>query len=446
MASGSTSTVAFGALATLLGYVGAEVASLGIFSRLLWPERFYNTSSPSDLAAMVALLPMGGPIHKAALAALDHLIAAGLNKGYCRGDMLGTAFYEDTKVTYSVKKGAIDEDTQQKEARNGFWIRTLRLVNWDVVDAKAMPTRQTTTNSFQEAEQRRTLRSKRPVLWLTLEYASGSDKSASAAPESVKSSDINLGQSVRELSNPLDLRAVGGIIATEAITVSVGIFVAAHWKSLFSIWFLTPLLCKVLSLAFAVRRQALNTKPVRSISSKLPVQTLEPSRHAMPNQWVVEISDTRRGFLMIQGPRDLLLQFFQHYGHPERYRRGINGDRLREVLSLALIVLCIFIFPAGLVAFVFAPQGVQWTWLAYQLYTTVAMHFYRFCNGDSLGSTEQRMARVLQNQQPARFCDAQGTNLLVKLDIDVVDGMMQGRYEVDRRLDQSFRASPGLPA
>ena len=107
---------------------------------------------------------------------------------------------------------------------------------------------------------------------------------------------------------------------------------------------------------FSMRRQALEPLPKHALSNRKPVQ--------MHDKWIVELSDFSKGFFLIEGPQALILQFFKHYGHPERHRRGINGDRPRKWLSLAMVVLCILIFPAGLIAFVFAPQSIQWTWLA----------------------------------------------------------------------------------
>ena len=72
------SVAAFTALGTIVGYLGTEVASASIFDRLLWPSRFYNTRSLTSIMAIGLLMPFGGPIHKAAVEALDRLVAAGL--------------------------------------------------------------------------------------------------------------------------------------------------------------------------------------------------------------------------------------------------------------------------------------------------------------------------------------------------------------------------------
>ena len=438
MATGTPSSVAFGALGTLIGYVGAEVALDSMFSRLLWPARFYNTSNTGELIAIAALMPMGGPIHKAALVALDRLITSGLNKGYCRGDMLGTNFYEDIKKSYTVRMGTDDENEQQKEVRNGFWVRVMGLVPWTAMDDhKSVQPLKVGTEDEDAAERVSRLRAKRPLFWLTLDYDfdghNSSDSSKQAmkinstpkpspkAKPSPKSTPL-----IHENSGPFRWRVIQGIIISEVTSLCVGVFTAAYWKSFFAIWFFVPLLIKLMASTFSVRRQALEPLPKHALSNRKPGQ--------MHDKWIVELSDFSKGFFLIEGPQALILQFFKHYGHPERHRRGINGDRPRELLSLATVVLCILIFPAGLIAFVFAPQPIQWTWLAYQLYTTLAMHFSRFCHGGSIGSTESEMARMLQHQESVRLCDAQGNTLIAKLNIEVVDSVMHGRCEIERRL------------
>ena len=65
----SLSIAAFTALGTIVGYLGAEVCSSSSFSRLLWPSRYFNSASLSSLLRTALLMPMGGPIHKAAVEA-----------------------------------------------------------------------------------------------------------------------------------------------------------------------------------------------------------------------------------------------------------------------------------------------------------------------------------------------------------------------------------------
>ena len=356
MAIGSPSAVAFSALGTLIGYMGAEVASDAIFSRLSWPKRFYNTHHPTDLTALAALMPIGGPIHKAALATLDQLIASGLNSGYCMGDMLGTAFYEDINQKCILRRGEQYEADLQKETRNGLWVRVMRLVHWRALEKTLIPRSSGKSHKDEEAADRVTrLRAKRPVFWLTLQ--DGDIQQNQRPPQTTRVAGERTirskqGLLVEERSGFIQLHVLLGIVVSEIISLGVGIFIAIFWRSLFSIWFFTPLLIKFLGLIFSVRRQALDpVVPKQNEAGHMPVES--------QNTIISEISDISRGFFLIGGPRELVVQFYKHYGHPERYRRGLNGDRLREVVCIALVVICILVFPTGLVAFVFAPQPIQ---------------------------------------------------------------------------------------
>lgn len=59
-----------GALGSIIGYLGSEVAEPAVFERLLWPERFYNVISCRNAIEMTLFMPLGGPVHKAALQTL----------------------------------------------------------------------------------------------------------------------------------------------------------------------------------------------------------------------------------------------------------------------------------------------------------------------------------------------------------------------------------------
>lgn len=435
MATGTPSSVAFGALGTLLGYVGAEVASEAVFTRLLWPQRFYNTRHPADLSALAALMPMGGPIHKAAVAALDQLIASGLNKGYCRGDMLGTVFYGDIRQNYLLRRGIENDDELHKEARNGLWIRALRMVKWQALDNKQLKQSSSKGLRDEEAADRVTkLRAKRPVFWLTLEYeADRSDRGSDHThpPRRVPTQSSVSSSLVAENSTIWQRHVFVGIFFSEAISLGMGVFIAAYWRSPFSLWFLSPLLIKLLGLLFSVRRQALEDIPEQSA-----VRHAHDPRAAQ-DLIICEMTDFSKGFVLIEGPRLLVMQFYKHYGHPERFRRGFNGDRFREVISLALVAACILIFPAGLIAFVFAPQPVQWTWLGYQLYTTFAMHLLRFADAGAIGSTESELARILGKEKSVRFRDSAGHTIRASLDLTVFTSVTESRMAIDERLDRA---------
>lgn len=54
----------FGAFGAVLGYIGAEAATMLTLERLLWPQRFYSNFRLGTLLPISLLTPMGGPIHK----------------------------------------------------------------------------------------------------------------------------------------------------------------------------------------------------------------------------------------------------------------------------------------------------------------------------------------------------------------------------------------------
>ena len=87
-------TATTAALGAIIGYLGAEVAEGDIFERLLWPQRFYNHLELDAVIKLAFLMPMGGPVHRAALITLDNFRKNGLYRGHCQGQMLGTAFFQ----------------------------------------------------------------------------------------------------------------------------------------------------------------------------------------------------------------------------------------------------------------------------------------------------------------------------------------------------------------
>src|SRR5277367_4605913 len=114
-----------GALGSIIGYLGAEVAEETLFERLLWPQRYYNDFNLLILFKMAFLMPMGGPLHRAALATLDLFRNKGLYLGRARGNMLGTAFMRNTEVGYYARTMEADRESRE-EVRNGFWLEVLR--------------------------------------------------------------------------------------------------------------------------------------------------------------------------------------------------------------------------------------------------------------------------------------------------------------------------------
>lgn len=115
------------ALGTLAGYLGGAIVPDSLFPRLLWPSRFYG--APQDFQPLVSTLlfmTMGGPIYKEAVRTLDGSALAGLWAECQQGDMLGTAFFEDTGKQYIIHFGKDQGET--KQARNAFWLGVMTLV------------------------------------------------------------------------------------------------------------------------------------------------------------------------------------------------------------------------------------------------------------------------------------------------------------------------------
>jgi hypothetical protein len=395
------SIAVFTALGTVVGYLGTEVASASMFNRQMWPARFYNTLHPAALVAMVFLMPMGGPIHKAAVETLDKLVSFGLWKGYCRGDMLGTAFYKNTGHEYVVRTAA--GSGPKKEARNAFWITVLELIPWSPPDVPSVVT------GDEAAEIRvQEVRAKRPLYVLKL----------SRAPPVGATNDVPV---VNGDDGNIKLQHLFGIFASEIVTMSFGIATAIHWKSYFSIWYLVPLLLKLIALFSHVRRRPIDN----------PSQPPANDGHVL-----CEVVDFSKGFFLIEGPSELVLQFFRHYGHPVRYHRGLQGDRVREVISMLTVVAAIGVYPGGLIAFIFAPMVIQWLWLGYGLYCMLAMHMYRFGNGENVGTTEECVARALHRRQMVCFDDGSGNRVWAQLESWIVDSVAEGRNEVEVRVEK----------
>lgn len=116
-----------GALGTLLGYLGAEVAEESTFERLLWPQRYYNDLSPRIFFQLVFLMPSGGPLHRAALQTLSKFQENGLYLGRARGNMLGSAFYRRLNVSCFART-LEGKGNKAKGSRNGFLVEISRLL------------------------------------------------------------------------------------------------------------------------------------------------------------------------------------------------------------------------------------------------------------------------------------------------------------------------------
>ncbi|PYH88868.1 hypothetical protein BO71DRAFT_124301, partial [Aspergillus ellipticus CBS 707.79] len=116
-----TLSTTLSAASTLIGYIGTEVATTSNFHRVLWPQRSYNNFSFSNAWKPALLMPLGGPLHTAALKTIDQFFTNGLFQGPDLGHMLGTAFFPDSGEEYQVFENGVG--VRVAKVRNGLWGR-----------------------------------------------------------------------------------------------------------------------------------------------------------------------------------------------------------------------------------------------------------------------------------------------------------------------------------
>ena len=68
-------------------------------------------------------MPMGGPLYKTALHVLDRLYRNGLFKGPNLGNMLGTVFFRDSGLRYTLHESP--NKPEKEYVRNGIWVRAV---------------------------------------------------------------------------------------------------------------------------------------------------------------------------------------------------------------------------------------------------------------------------------------------------------------------------------
>ena len=135
------------------------------------------------------------------------------------------------------------------------------------------------------------------------------------------------------------------------------------------LWFV-PLFLKLVSTLFAIYREGLSSMP--------------PLPHEQDIEKSFEIHHPQHGTFVIEGKESVVLQFFRHYGHPIR-------SRVREVAQFIIVVCFGLNFSVGLVAsIVWMPLSMQYMWLGYQLYATLAMYIYRYADSHRWATTDAR--------------------------------------------------------
>ncbi|KAI9370417.1 hypothetical protein BJX61DRAFT_548957 [Aspergillus egyptiacus] len=428
------------ALGTILGYLGAEIAPPDLFERLLWPQRYYNGFSWTSIPKMALFLSTGGPLHRAALVTFDDILHNDLLKGKHIGHMLGSPFYTDSGLTYTVYDAQGRKEADEY-VRNDPWTRAIAHYP---IPSSALSTRPSAVYAEDGTPRpaASTIRAFHKVSYLKLSAVN----QASQPPRAVTGVE----------TGAVTVRVYAAIFATELIGIAIGTVVLARWRSLFGILWLVPLILKLISAAFALQREPLRVPPSPGTGTPSPIpspsrtsssssisssSSLSPLTAAAPPK-IFEIHNEKHGFLLIEGPEDLVLQFFRHYGHPIR-------NRVRESVQLAIIVGMGLVFPVGLVcSSVWMPVWLQYLWLGYQLYTTLAMHIYRFAGGRMWGTTEERLVgQFLQSgargeSQVAYLGSADGRCVMAEMNVTFHGRYAEAKEHLERLLAARAEGGP----
>lgn len=351
MTSASQTTSVISALGTIIGYIGSEAATEDVFERLLWPQRFFNAFSWQELVEIGLLNPMGGPMHKAALNTLDKFQQSGLFKGRNLGNMLGTAFFHDTGLKYKLHDPP-PGSTGKEHVRNGLWVQAIARIPLTAQSQKGQ-------NPESGVTPPKLVRAKSVVNFLELSYVHG---------------NADLAKTVKCDTGSPSCRTLLAIVWSEITGLAVGGLVLGCWRSYFSFFWFLPLALKLLSATFTIQRESLLPKPSGHEANIEETKRFEVNTHG-------------HGFLVIEGKESAVLQFFRHYGHPIR-------NRARELTQISIVVAFGLAFPIGLMcSIIWMPIGLQYVWLGYQLYATLAMYLYRFTRAHQWTRSEARLAQ-----------------------------------------------------
>ncbi|KAL2010322.1 hypothetical protein VTN00DRAFT_6129 [Thermoascus crustaceus] len=358
------------ALGTLIGYIGTEVATTNCINRLLWPQRSYNNFSLLNAWKLALFMPLGGPLHKAALDTVDRFFENGLFRGDRLGHMLGTAFFPDSGMKYQVYEGGACQ--KEAQVRNGIWVRTLK-------EMPMIPDDPLKGAHAEQEDGRNTgavIRQKTTVSHLTLSPRTGKETTTPLIDND---------------TGPITLRTVMAIIATELTGIGVAVAVTVIWRSAFMVLWLIPLILKLISAMSAVPREQLILN--KRATTKMPAQATE-DKETNKVPWTKKFCiTTGQGFQVIEGPEEIVLPFFRHYGHPER-------SRWREIIQITVVVALGLTFPVGLIcSLIWMPIGLQCVWTGYVLYVTMVMYVYRYAHGHMWATTEERISETFTHAE-----------------------------------------------
>lgn len=388
-----------GALGSVIGYLGAEVAERAVFERLLWPQRFYHDPNPTVLIKQALLMTMGGPLHSTALATLDVFRNNGLYLGTRRGDMLGTAFLSDIHVPNYSRTGSNEKD-MGKESRNGFWVRTMRSITKPPENgtrlAAATPT---------------PYRALHLLLQLSLRRVDPSE---------------TMGQNVVKVTEDLSVGRyiimIFILFLSELSSIAAAVVAGARFKTWWLVvYFSLPIIFKLIAVCFTVRREGLQDDDALGITPGVA-----------PSNVIYEVVDPNRSFLLIKGPATVIQQFFRHYGHPKRDSQAVwLPDRAREVICIIVIYGFVLYFPAGLIAALWMSPEVQYLWLGYELYAILAMHIVRIAGWEGCGRLEEHVARLLGDGHEVWLESSGGTTIAATLVTETVTNQAGGKLRVN---------------
>ncbi|KAL8787514.1 MAG: hypothetical protein Q9213_002172 [Squamulea squamosa] len=365
---GSNAAV-LGALGTLIAYLGTEISVNDLFNRLLWPQKYYNNPSTQKIWKAALLMPMGGPLHKAALTTLDAIYKHGCSKAIGMA-ICSAQLFADTGRSYRLLEK--DATSTTEHARNGMWLRVI----------EELPKLLTDNPSSKARPEEAVPLTKRIRQYIAVSHLFLERANKVAWPV------------VPEDTRPVDIKILGWLIVTDASGIADPFAVALVWRSAFMLLWLIPVCLKLLSACFPVPRESLAT-------TASPSPTLDRARFAK-----FEIITNGNGFQIIEGEESLVLQFFRHYGHPIR----AHG---RELLQIYIVIALGLLLPLGpLCSLLWMPVGMQVLWLSYQLYTIVVLHIYHFTGGHHWVSTEENICQALRAAEAKHeeACVVFGTN------------------------------------
>ncbi|CEI60178.1 hypothetical protein FVEN_g6362 [Fusarium venenatum] len=340
---GDNETGAISALGALLGYVGAEAATTAPFGHLLWPQRHLDHPSWQSAFMAALLMPMGGPLHKAALETFDTLHRHGLFRGAYKGHMLGTAFFNDIGWTYTMHDMGVKG--LPKAVRNCIWTRAMSLLEHPQLNDGSMML------PMEKKEQSKAKRQSSVRAWISCYHLTFSQ-----ATEDDRSSALPF---VRERVNTPGPQVYLSLLAAESSAIIIAIILIVIWRTPWVTLWLAPLALRLISTFFAIHRE--------------PLETLQLTPQNYTCDFEIHCPESNGDFIVLSGPPPLIQQFMRHYGHPCR-------SRTKEIIQLVIICALGCVFPAGLVASaLFMPLHLQYVWFGYQIFLVAGLHIARYC-------------------------------------------------------------------